>query len=89
MKILLISAALAVALVSGLPAGAQQPPTPLQPNTPYTVQPMPPVYAPPRHVTRQRYRRARVGYPRRGYYPPPGYYLSAHQLPSVYYPRPW
>ena len=89
MKIFLISLAFAAALGSASPAGAQQPLTPVQPNTPYTVKPMAPVYAPTQHVTRKRYRQARVGYPRRGSYPPPGYYLSAHQLPPIYYPRPW
>jgi hypothetical protein len=95
MRIVLTSMVFAAALGSALPAGAQQPLTPVQqplipvqPNTPYTIQPMAPSYAPPRHVTRKRYRRGRMGYARRGYYPVRGYYLSAHQLPPVYYPPP-
>jgi len=42
MKILLISVALAAALVGALPARAQQPLTPMQPTTPYSVQPIAP-----------------------------------------------
>jgi len=86
MKVLLTSMVVVALLGNALPAGAQQPMTPTQPNTPYTVQPILPSYAPPRHITRKRYRRGSVGYHRRGYYPTPGYYLSARQLPPVYYP---
>jgi hypothetical protein len=84
MKIVLTSMVFVALLANALPAGAQQPMTPMQPNTPYTVQPIPPSYAPPRHITRKRHRRGSIGYHR--YYPTPGYYLSAHQLPPVYYP---
>ena len=85
MKVLLTSMVVVALLGNALPAGAQQPMTPTQPNTPYTVQPILPSYAPSRHITRKRYRRGSVG-DRRGYYPAPGYYLSARQLPPVYYP---
>jgi hypothetical protein len=88
MKTVLISMVIAAALAGALPADAQQPLTPMQPNSPYTVQPMAPSYVPPQHVTRKRYRRGRIAHAGRGYYPPPDYYLSAHQLPPVYYPMP-
>ena len=61
MKIILTPMVIAAVLGNALPAEAQQPLTPMQPNAPYTVQPMAPSYVPPRHVTRKRYRRGSRG----------------------------